>query len=100
MYPKFIITSAGEFRLGMVFLHKHLLEPGDECLGGGYYKFDYAQGMIQLSGESSDFGKPQWDAIDTLLVSREYEGLSLVYFPGSLNGYAINLAELLTIKYI
>ena len=39
--PKFIITMDGYFRLGMVNQHKDLLKPGDSCLGGGYYHFDY-----------------------------------------------------------
>ena len=39
--PKFIITMDGFFRLGMVNQHKDLLKPGDSCLGGGYYHFDY-----------------------------------------------------------
>ena len=37
--PKFIITMDGVFRLGMVNQHKHLLKPGDQCIGGGYYHF-------------------------------------------------------------
>jgi len=100
MYPKFIITATGDFRLGMVTLHKHLLEPGDTCRGGGYYEFNYLQGTLELSGESSDFGRPQWDSIDTLRVPEPYRGLSIVYFPGSRNGYAVNLAEILKIEYI
>ena len=36
--PKFIITMEGYFRLGMVNQHKHLLKPGDQCIGGGYYR--------------------------------------------------------------
>ena len=28
----------GYFRLGMVNQHKHLLKPGDQCIGGGYSK--------------------------------------------------------------
>ena len=39
--PKFIITMDGVFRLGMVNQHKDLLKPGDQCIGGGYYHFDY-----------------------------------------------------------
>ena len=38
--PKFIITLNGVFRLGMVNQHKDLLKPGDQCIGGGYYRFD------------------------------------------------------------
>ena len=39
--PKFIICMDGTFRLGMVNQHKHLLKPGDQCIGGGYYHFDF-----------------------------------------------------------
>ena len=39
--PKFIITMDSVFRLGMVDQHKHLLKPGDQCIGGGYYTFDF-----------------------------------------------------------
>ena len=46
--PKFIITMDGYFRLGMVNQHKDLLKPGDSCLGGGYYHFDYASNRIIL----------------------------------------------------
>ena len=35
--PKFIVCMDGTFRLGMVDQHKHLLKPGDQCIGGGYY---------------------------------------------------------------
>jgi hypothetical protein len=37
--PKFIITIDGVFRLDQVNQHKHLLKPGDQCIGGGYYHF-------------------------------------------------------------
>ena len=55
--PKFIITIDGYFRLGMVNQHKDLLKPGDSCLGGGYYHFDYASNRIILDRSSYDFGK-------------------------------------------
>lgn len=100
MYPKFIITASGDFRLGMVHLHKDLLEPGDTCRGGGYYEFNYLQGALELSGESTDFGRPQWDSIETLRIPEPYRGLSLVYFPGSRSGYAVNLAEIVKIEYV
>jgi len=48
MLPKFIITLNGMFRLGMVNQHKDLLKPGDQCIGGGYYRFDYTSNRIIL----------------------------------------------------
>ena len=50
--PKFIITMDGYFRLGMVNQHKDLLKPGDSCLGGGYYHFDYTSNRIVLDRSS------------------------------------------------
>lgn len=43
--PKFIICMDGTFRLGMVNQHKHLLKPGDQCIGGGYYHFDFVSNL-------------------------------------------------------
>ncbi len=52
MLPKFIICMDGTFRLGMVNQHKHLLKPGDQCIGGGYYHFDFVSNRIILDRES------------------------------------------------
>ena len=57
--PKFIICMDGTFRLGMVNQHKHLLKPGDQCIGGGYYHFDFVSNRIILDRESYDFGRPK-----------------------------------------
>ena len=66
--PKFIITMDGVFRLGMVNQHKDLLKSGDQCIGGGYYHFDYITNRILLDRESYDFGRPKWHLLDTLKV--------------------------------
>ena len=78
--PKFIITMDGYFRLGMVNQHKHLLKPGDQCIGGGYYHFDFVSNRILLDRESYDFGRPKDDdAISNLCcqfpISADYDGL-------------------------
>ena len=54
--PKFIITMDGVFRLGMVNQHKHLLKPGDQCIGGGYYHFDFVSNRIILDSSASEVG--------------------------------------------
>ena len=59
-HPKFIITSGGHLRLGMVTLHRDLLMPHEQCLGGGFYEYDYAANMLILSGKSFDYGLPRW----------------------------------------
>jgi hypothetical protein len=41
----------GYFRLGMVNQHKHLLKSGDQCIGGGYYHFDFVSNRILLDSE-------------------------------------------------
>ena len=77
--PKFIITMDGYFRLGMVNQHENLLKPGDQCIGGGYYHFDYASNRIILDRSSYDFGKPRWHLLETLKVPSAYRGMRLVY---------------------
>lgn len=78
-YPKFILTDTDRLRLGRVNLHKELLQGGEQCLGGGYYEFDYINGRILLSGKSYDFGRPRWHCFDTLYVPKVYEGMRLEY---------------------
>ena len=77
-FPKFIITMDGVFRLGMVSQHKDLLQPGDQCIGGGYYLFDFVSNRIILDRESYDFGRPRWHLLETLKVSSTYRGLRIV----------------------
>ena len=76
--PKFIITMDGYFRLGMVNQHKDLLKPGDQCVGGGYYHFDYTTNRILLDRESYDFGRPKWHLLDTLKVPSVYHEIRTV----------------------
>ena len=88
--PKFIITmerlrvgkpcsGIGYFRLGMVNQHKELLKSGDQCIGGGYYHFDYTSNRILLDRASYDFGRPKWHLIDTLKVPSYYRGMRIAY---------------------
>ena len=77
--PKFIITMDGYFRLGMVNQHKDLLKPGDQCIGGGYYQFDWTSNRLILDRSSYDFGRPRWYLLDKLKVPAMYRVLCLVY---------------------
>ena len=77
--PKFIITIDGVFRLGQVNQHKHLLKPGDQCIGGGYYHFDFVSNRIILDRESYDFGRPKWHLLEVLKVPSTYRGMRIVY---------------------
>ena len=87
--PKFIITMDGYFRLGMVSQHMNLLKPGDQCIGGGYYHFDFVSNRILLDRESYDFGRPKWHLLETLKVlckqsdqgraPSTYRGMRIVY---------------------
>lgn len=77
--PKFIITADGYFRLGMVTQHKDLLKGDEQCIGGGYYRFDYTSNRIILDRSSYDFGRPRWHLIETLKIPSVYRGLRLVY---------------------
>lgn len=76
---KFIITSDGHLRYGDVNMHRDLLQPGDECIGGGTYEFDYINGRLCLSGKSYDYGRPKWDWIDTIIVPEVFRGLDITY---------------------
>ncbi len=78
-HPKFIITSGGHLRLGMVTLHRDMLMPHEDCLGGGFYEFDYAGNRLLLSGKSFDYGPPRWGKIDVLLVPEAMSGLAIIY---------------------
>ena len=69
----------GHLRLGMVDMHKDLLLPGDSCLGGGYYTFDFVSNRIVLDRKSYDFGEPKWYLLEVLKVPSVYKGLRLVY---------------------
>lgn len=78
-HSKFIITSGGHLRLGMVTLHRELLMPHEQCMGGGFYEFDYASNTLILSGKSFDYGVPRWDKVDVLLVPEAYHGVPIIY---------------------
>jgi len=80
LLPKFIITKDGHFRLGMVNLHENLLKSGDKCIGGGYYYIDHTALRIVLDRSSYDFGPPQWQCLDHLIVPTAYRGMRIVYY--------------------
>ena len=77
--PKFIITLDGYLRLGMVCQHEQLLKSDDDCIGGGYYLFDYVSNRILLDRESYDFGRPKWYLLESLKVPSAYRGMGIVY---------------------
>lgn len=79
MAQKFIITSAGRFRYGDVDLHRELLEDHEDCLGGGFYEFNYIRNKLELSGRSYDYGRPRWDALDVLIMPAVFRGLDISY---------------------
>lgn len=100
--PKFVITMDGYFRLGMVDQHKHLLKLGDQCIGGGYYTFDFVSNRIILDRESYDFGRPKWHLLDVLKVpsiksAANIQNYSLISFQveGALVGGFADEMELL-----
>lgn len=78
-HPKFIITSGGHLRLGMVTLHRDLLMGHEDCLGGGFYEFDYVGNRLLLSGKSYDYGPPRWSKVTTLWVPEAFRGVSIIY---------------------
>ncbi|MBR6138565.1 MAG: hypothetical protein IKQ12_03220 [Prevotella sp.] len=97
--PKFIITMDGYFRLGMVNMHKDLLKPGDECIGGGYYYIDYTSNRIILDRASYDYGRPNWYMLETLKVPSAYRGMRIVYLYDDNIHDDFNVSDELTIEY-
>lgn len=95
--PKFIITMDGYFRLGMVSQHKDLLKPDDQCIGGGYYFFDYTANRIILDRYSYDFGKPRWHYLEALKVPSAYRGMRIVYLYD--DDTEFNVSENLNVEY-
>lgn len=96
-HPKFIITNSGYLRLGMVTLHRDLLMRHEQCLGGGFYEFDYAGEKLILSGKSFDYGPPRWNKVETLKVSEAYHGVPIIYRDHC--GEELNITNLFTITY-
>lgn len=97
--PKFIITMNGYFRMGMVYQHEDLLMPGDQCIGGGYYTFDYVSNRIILDRSSYDFGSPKWYLLETLKVPSIYKGYRLVYVYDDGFHDDFNVSDELKIEY-
>ena len=89
----------GHIRFGIVNQHKDLLNPGDQCIGGGYYRFDFISNRIILDRESYDFGKPKWHLLDTLKVPSTYKMLRLVYVYDDRFQKDFNVSEELKIEY-
>lgn len=97
--PKFIITMDGYLRLGMVNQHKHLLKPGDQCIGGGYYYIDFMANRIILDRASYDFGRPRWHLLEVLKVPSAYRGFRIVYQYDDRYHDDVNVSDELNIEY-
>jgi hypothetical protein len=63
----------GYLRLGMVNQHKDLLIGDDQCIGGGYYQFDWTSNRLLLDRASYDFGRPRWHLLDTQKAASKRE---------------------------
>lgn len=83
MYNKFIISEEGELRFGNVYLHRDLLNIGeDSCYGGGLWKIDHSRQAILLYGRSFDFGGPDFSRIRTInWATLSGRPLPLFYLP-------------------
>lgn len=81
----------------MVTLHRDLLMGHEQCLGGGFYEFDYVGNGLVLSGKSFDYGPPRWSKVDVLLVPESLRGAAIVY--RDLRDEEIDVTKDFTIKY-
>lgn len=85
---KFIVTADDKFKFGDVNLHKQLLSPGESCIGGGMYEWDYVGNRMLLSGKSYDFGRVKWAYIDTLALPECLRGMDVLYESIPLSDFA------------
>lgn len=99
-YPKFILTDSGEFRMGIVDMHRDLLHEGEDCYGGGFYEFDYTRGRLLLSGRSYDYGRPLWNLFDEIQLPEAYSGLTIIYSPDACYDDEPPLSDYIKLKYI
>lgn len=101
---KFVVTREGYVRLGDVRLHRDLLCPGDYCLGGGFYRFDYVNMHVVLDRESYDYGRPQWSKLAVsgtrLRISKEFMGFTFVWQEGGRHIEQVDLGRWLGIDWI
>lgn len=81
----------------MVTLHRDLLMAHEQCLGGGFYEFDYVGNKLLLYGKSFDYGYPRWNKVDELLVPEALRGCGIVYRDS--RDDELDLTSTFTIKY-
>lgn len=90
--------------MGNVNMHKDLLQPGDSCMGGGFWRFDPVGNRMMLSGESYDFGPPMWEwLIDsglTLKVPRDWQGIRIVYASNAPGSRVLHVSEEMKMEYV
>ena len=110
MAKKFVfVCQADEFdfynpecriRFGNVNYHKNLLTPGSWVFGGGDFEFDERNKIVKLSGNSGDFGYPQFERDWTkYYVDEDLKGYRLVYQDPYYNeGKEIDLTPLVEFK--
>lgn len=64
MFNKFIINQDGVLKFGYVYMHRDLLQIGEQCpYGGGLWKIDEGRNAVLLFGRSFDFGVPDFDYV-------------------------------------
>ena len=71
-----------ELRMGNVAYHRDLInEPLEMALGGGTYEFSADGKDLLLSGESYDYGVPQWRRIDGITCDTYVKGSVIYKYP-------------------
>ncbi|MGM9804606.1 MAG: hypothetical protein ACI308_10575 [Muribaculaceae bacterium] len=98
LQKKFLLTSSGYLRIGVVHMHRDLLQPGDHPMGGGFWHIDYTAGRLMLSRRSFDYGEPQWGVVTTLHVPKAYMSMRIVY-EGEIPQLNFNVSDNLPIDY-
>lgn len=93
--------EGGALRFNTVKLHSELLQPWEDCLGGGRWCIDQKNKRLVLEGSSYDFGTPRWRQLIKdnigLVLPKAYKGLEIIYIYD--DGYELNLSRLLNCRY-
>ena len=71
-------TADAILRIGNPDYHKDLVRDNEICLGGGEWEVE--DNMMTLSGQSSDFGVPEFDMVKNILIDAKYKQYKITYF--------------------
>lgn len=73
-------TADAILRIGNPIYHRELVRDNEICLGGGDWEVNKADNVMNLSGESGDFGVPKFNRVKNILIDDELKQYKMTYF--------------------